>query len=135
MAQRSTIFRRVLALEAAAFGLIVAVTWLDELLDLPHRLFGAPASPSRTAEALLESTLTLLLGLAVVLISRRAFARIAYLESLVVMCAWCGRVRDADQEWQPVEVFLEREHLAATSHGICDDCVQRLEAQPHAVRN
>jgi hypothetical protein len=70
---------------------------------------------------LLESVLTLAVGAAVVSITLRAFRRIEYLESLVVMCAWCRRVRLGD-EWLTVEQFLERQHNSQTSHGICKGC-------------
>jgi hypothetical protein len=128
MVRRSRIFRRLLFLEAVGFGLVVTIVWLDEWLDLPHRLFGAPPTPVRVAEALLETVLAVLVGAGVIAISRRAFARIEYLESLVYMCAWCRRVRRTGEgdDWLTVESFLEREHQAATSHGICDDCARQI---------
>ena len=93
MTLRSPIFRYTLALEAAGFLLIIAIIWLDEVLDLPRLLLGAAATPLRPGEGLLESVLTLAVGTAVVTITYRAFRRIEYLQSLVVMCAWCRRVR------------------------------------------
>jgi hypothetical protein len=114
-------FRRILALEAAAFLLVATIPWLDELIDLPHLLFGVPPEVPRLAECTFESLLTLMLGAAVVVVTRRAFHRILYLESLVVMCAWCRRVRDGT-EWLSVEDFLSRQHHARTSHGICEAC-------------
>jgi hypothetical protein len=118
---RRVVFARILALEAAGFLLVATVLWLDELMDLPHLLFGAPYTVPRLAECVFESVLTILLGAAVVIVTRRAFRRILYLESLIVMCAWCRRVRDGDQ-WLSVEEFLTRQHRARTTHGICDAC-------------
>jgi len=66
VAARRTVFRRVLILETLAFLLVALIIWLDELLDLPHLLFHAPATPLRLAECGLESALTLLLGIGVV---------------------------------------------------------------------
>ena len=126
---RSAVFRYTLALEAAGFLLIIAIIWLDELLDLPRLLFGAAATPLRLGEGLLESVLTLVVGTVVVSITYRAFRRIEYLESLVVMCAWCRRVRAGD-EWLPVEQFLERQHHAHTTHGICGSCASGIILPP-----
>jgi hypothetical protein len=123
------VFRYTLALEAAGFLLIIAIIWLDEILDLPRLLFGAPATPLRLGEGLLESALTLAVGTLVVSITYRAFRRIEYLESLVVICAWCRRVR-AGEEWLAVEEFLQRQHNAHTTHGICTTCATGVLLPP-----
>ena len=119
----------MLALEAVGFLLIVAIIWMDELLDLPHLIFGAPHTPVRWAEGFLESLLTIAVGVAVVAITYRAFRRIEYLESLIVMCAWCRRVRFG-QEWLSVEHFLERQHQLRTTHGICEGCAESVAVPP-----
>jgi hypothetical protein len=126
---RRIVLRRILLLEATAFLAIVAIIWLDEVLDLPHLLFRAPPTPLRLGEGFLESILTLAVGIGVVLVTGRAFRRIEYLESLIVMCAWCRRVRDGG-DWVTVELFLERQHHAQTSHGICDACAAGITLPP-----
>jgi hypothetical protein len=127
---RSVVFRRTLLLEGAGFLLIVAIIWMDEIFDLPHLLFGAAPTPLRLGEGGLESTLTVAVGIVIVSITYRAFRRIEYLESLVVMCAWCRRVR-AQEEWVTVEAFLERQHNARTTHGICEGCAAGIAMPPH----
>lgn len=127
---RAAVFRYTLALEAAGFLLIIAIIWLDEVLDLPRLLFGAPPTPLRLGEGLLESVLILVVGVAVVSFIYRAVRRIEYLESLVVMCAWCRRVR-ADNAWLTMEVFLERQHHSQTTHGICDECAATMAVPSH----
>jgi hypothetical protein len=119
----------MLALEAFGFLLIVAIIWMDELFDLPHLMFGAARTPVRWGEGFIESVLTIAVGAAVVAISYRAFRRIEYLESLIVMCAWCRRVR-SENEWLSVEHFLEREHRSRTSHGICEACAKTIAIPP-----
>jgi hypothetical protein len=121
--------RRILILESFAFLVIVAIIWLDELLDLPHLLFQAPPTPVRVQEGLLESILTMMVGTGVVSVTWRAFRRIEYLESLIVMCAWCRRVREGG-EWLTVEAFLERQHHAQTTHGICEACAAGITVPP-----
>src|SRR5690348_1935896 len=128
---RSAVLRRTLWLESAGFLLIVAIIWMDEILDLPHLLFGATPTP-RLGEAWLESILTATVGAAIVSITYRAFRRIEYLESLVVICAWCRRVR-ADREWLSMEEFLERQHNAQTTHGICEGCAAGIATPPYSM--
>jgi hypothetical protein len=120
----------MLALEAIGFLLIVAIIWMDELFDLPHLMFGAARTPVRWGEGFIESLLSIAVGAAVVAITYRAFRRIEYLESLIVMCAWCRRVRSGN-EWLSVEYFLERQHQSRTSHGICESCAQTIYVPPH----
>lgn len=129
MTLRSVVFRRTLLLEGAGFLLIVAIIWMDEIFDLPHLLFGAAPTPLRLGEGGLESTLTVAVGIVIVSITYRAFRRIEYLESLVVMCAWCRGVR-AQEEWLTVEAFLERQHNARTTHGICEGCAAGIAMPP-----
>jgi hypothetical protein len=126
---RRVVLRRILILESVAFLVIVVIIWLDELLDLPHLLFQAPPTPVRVQEGLLESILTMMVGIGVVSVTWRAFRRIEYLESLIVMCAWCRRVREGG-EWLTVEAFLERQHHAQTTHGICEACAAGITMPP-----
>ncbi len=130
MTLRSVVFRRTLLLEGAGFLLIVVIIWMDEILDLPRLLFGAAPTPLRLGEAWLESALTVAVATVIVSITYRAFRRIEYLESLVVMCAWCRRVR-AQEEWLTVEAFLEWQHNARTTHGICEGCAAGIAMPPH----
>jgi hypothetical protein len=116
-------FRHITLVEALGFGAIAAVVWIDELFDVPHRLFGAPESPARIMEATTESFGVILLAVFVIVFTRRLTRRVAYLESYISMCAWCRRVR-RDGQWYGIEAFFAR-HDAQTSHGICPDCEQR----------
>jgi hypothetical protein len=113
-------FRHVSLVEAAGFGVIITVIWLDELLDVPHWLFGESVSPVRVTEAAIESLGVALLATAVIMFTRRLTRRVAYLESYITMCAWCRRVQRNGQ-WFSIEAYFA-EHDAQTSHGICPRC-------------
>jgi hypothetical protein len=119
---------RLALLESLGFALVVAVIWADELLDLPHYLFGATVTPLRLSEAVFESGVVSILGLVVVTLSLRMARRVAYFESLVVLCAWCRRVYHQGQ-WTSLESFLHATQ-ARTSHGICPQCESTLEEGP-----
>jgi AmiR/NasT family two-component response regulator len=57
----------------------------------------------------------------------RALAEVDQLRGLFPICAWCRKVRDDDGYWDSIEGYLAR-HLNTTyTHGICVDCVKKLE--------
>jgi len=116
-----------MVLESMGFFIIVCISWLDELLDLPHYLFGAPVTPFRPQEAILESIVSLLVGVAVVAFTGHL---VRQLESSIVLCAWCRRVR-ADGEWMSIEEFL-LVHNAKPSHGMCAECAAEYELELHS---
>lgn len=113
-----------IALEIAGSLIIAATIWLDELLDLPHYLFGAPLTPFRPHEATVESGLVLLLGVVIVGVTVR-LAR--HLDRLIVLCAWCHRAQ-LDNRWVSLEEFF-LVHRAKTSHSMCPECAVRFETQ------
>jgi len=46
------------------------------------------------------------------------------LRGILPFCCFCKRVRDADGEWHPVEVYIDRHSEAEVSHGVCPNCMQ-----------
>src|SRR5689334_12996762 len=113
-----------LLVEASGFGLVILLIWADEYLDLPHRLFGAPPTPIRISELLLEAGATFLLAAAVVAASWRANRRIEHLETLLLICASCRRI-SADGDWMSFEHYIRQRDRLLTSHGFCPACFAR----------
>jgi len=48
---------------AGMFVLLCIVVWLDEVLDFPHLLMGAPETPANWQEAIIEMSLILVIGI------------------------------------------------------------------------
>ena len=115
--------RRIIRYEIAGFGGIALLLWLDEALDIPHRLLGAPPTPINVTECVLESALVLLLGLAVLQVTRRLLRRIGYLEGILSICSYCKRIRSGD-EWIQLEQYIDSHSDAVFSHGICPECLK-----------
>mgnify|MGYP001281250091 FL=1 len=57
--------KRILWLELLGGFLLLLFLWVDEVLDLPHHLLGAPATPVNVRESLFESLILLVLGMAI----------------------------------------------------------------------
>ena len=115
---------RIIAIEAAAFLLTVCVIAADEFLDAPHYLFGTAEMLPRVSEFFFESGVVACLGVGVVLTTVAMLRRIERLESFVVMCAWCRKVR-VGNDWVTIEQYLAEHHEQATSHGICETCSKK----------
>ena len=70
---------RIVWAEGLGIFLIILFLWLDELLDLPHYLFAAPATPINWVESLFESAIILLLGSILLTFSFRQARRLQLL--------------------------------------------------------
>ena len=122
---RTRAVSEALLLEALGFIFVSLLIWVNEFLDLPHLLLGAPATPWRPVEVAIESGFVLLLGAAVTGVSWVTFRRLTYLESLLTLCASCQRVGD-EGRWMDFENFVESHDSTATTHGMCPDCQTTL---------
>lgn len=118
------LLRSIVAVQAGAFGVILAFLWLDELLDLPYQMLGADATPVNWRESLLETALVVVLGVATVSSIRILVNRIRHLEGFLVVCAYCKRIRIND-EWIPLEDYISSRSTVKLSHSFCPDCVAR----------
>ena len=47
------------------------------------------------------------------------------LEGLLPMCAYCKRIRDASENWESIERYVEDRSAAQFSHGYCPDCYEK----------
>jgi hypothetical protein len=55
-----------------------------------------------------------------------ALHTIEVLSGLLAMCSSCKSIRKDDDQWVPVEEYLQRHGEVAVSHGICPQCATRL---------
>ena len=117
-ATKSMITRRVLAYELVACLSIMLLLWIDELLDVPHHLFGMDPTPVNWVESLLESGVVLMFCTFVMATSYRFLQRIKYLEGFLRICSFCKRIRIED-EWIQLDHFVSDHSAAMFSHGYC----------------
>ncbi len=66
--------RSITFIEILGFSVLILFLWLDELLDLPHTILGAPATPVNLSESIFETSVVLVLA-AVVCFFTRYLAR------------------------------------------------------------
>ena len=117
---------RILSYQAIGFLTIIALSWINELGDLPY-FIGVRYLPN-WRESLLETLIVLLVAAPVMVLTRRLVSRLYYLEGFLRICAWCKKL-EHDGEWVPVEEFFEHNFQTATSHGMCLACADQVKAQ------
>ncbi len=60
---------------------------------------------------------------------KRALEEIKTLSGLLPICAWCKKVRDDKGYWKQVEHYVAEHTEAEFTHGICPDCLKKLEPE------
>jgi len=119
--------RHIVGIEVMGFGLIVLLTWLDELVRLPALLFGGE-HPADYTEATMETTITICVAIPVLLITRKLLARLHYLEGFMQVCAWCRKV-EHDGSWLVMEEYFRHRFNTLTSHGMCPECYAKISRE------
>jgi hypothetical protein len=117
--------RLIIALEAGLFIIMLIVIWLDEFIDLPYLLLGAPRTPYRVQEYLFETASILIVGVIVITLTIFMQYRFRNYERFLRVCAWCRKVW-VDDQWVCFEEYVERSQSLRSSHGICEECQAKL---------
>src|SRR6266568_3284714 len=55
------------------------------------------------------------------------------LEVLLPICSYCKRIRNDNEEWQPLERYIEKHFERLVTHSICPDCYAK-HVQPQLDR-
>lgn len=126
-------------LEGSCFFLFILLDWLDEVLDLPHKLFRAPATPINYTETIMETVCIIIIGIIIISTTRYLLAQIRVLEGYIPMCANCKKVRLPNSQaqdpsaWVPLEEFLTMKSEALISHSCCPECAEKLFKDIHQI--
>jgi hypothetical protein len=120
----SQLRRNILRVEAGGFLAVVAVMWLDEILDLPHALFGFQATPVNWVEGIIETVMVAGCAALVAAATLRLLDHLKQLHGLLPVCSHCRRVRDDHGGWRQLEAYVRDHSEAEFSHGICPECLR-----------
>jgi PAS domain S-box-containing protein len=47
-------------------------------------------------------------------------------ERLVPICGWCKKIRNEEDSWEQLEVFLTNEGVGVFTHGMCPTCAEKI---------
>ena len=59
---------------------------------------------------------------------RAALREVKTLRGMLPICANCKKIRSEEDQWIPVEVFIQERSQASFTHGICPTCTDELDA-------
>jgi len=116
-----------LLLSAVAIGVMFAGVWAGAVALLVSSL--AKLFLFLPQEGLLRFGLFLCLGLLICWLGQKMHAsrrEVRLLSGLLPICAWCKRVRDERDQWQPLEAYIHDHSEANFTHGMCPDCARDL---------
>ncbi len=57
-------------------------------------------------------------------ILRKKEEQIKKMKEVLPMCMYCNKIRDEDDEWHDLNIYLSNEIGKKVSHGVCPDCYQ-----------
>jgi hypothetical protein len=113
----------ILWIEGFGFCLIILLSWLTEIIRIPHLLFGESFVPNWN-RAVLRTVVISLIWLWVNLATRRLLKRLHYLEEFMRICGWCRKVC-YEGEWVAMEKYISSNFSTQTTHGMCPDCLKK----------
>jgi hypothetical protein len=124
--KKSSQLTRIVLYQNLGFLAVLFISYLNELLKLPSLLFTNPMDFVYSRPAL-EILLFLAVWLLVSASTHRALQRVSYLEKFMRVCAWCRQI-NYKNEWMPLERFMKMGFDTPTTHGICNECLERQKA-------
>jgi hypothetical protein len=113
----------ILWIEAFGFSFIIALSWLTEVLRIPHFIFSEPFTPN-WHRAMLRTVVVALIWAWVHLATRRLLKHLHHLEEFLRICSWCHKVCH-DGEWLDMEKYFNSKFATKTSHGMCPECLRK----------
>jgi hypothetical protein len=119
--------RAILLSQFIILLLFLLMTFLNEMIDLPHYLLGdAPTSVTqRMGEMFIELFVFVVIVSLEGLLVNHLLKRIRILEGFLPICANCKKIRNEDQ-WQQIEEYITDHSLARFSHSMCPDCLKKF---------
>lgn len=117
---------RVLWYESIGFGLILLLSWINRVVDLPRLILGGDPNISKWRDSFMETMLILLIWAFVHSLTKRLVDRLHHLEGMLRICAWCRRVGHGDR-WMKLEDYFSEGLNISTTHGVCPECLKAEE--------
>jgi hypothetical protein len=126
---KNMLAKKVAWYETMAILFVIALSWFDEVLDIPYVLLGGPATPINWRESFFESVIIALVGAAIIRHTYKLLVRVSYLESVLPVCASCKKIRVDPKFWQDIEQFIGERSKTEFTHGICPDCIRKYHPE------
>jgi hypothetical protein len=132
---RNNQIRAVFAWQLVILLVFLALTFTNEVLDLPHMALGDQATTwgQRTGEISIEVVIFTTVVALEIYLFRKLVRRIKILEGFLPICANCKKIRNQEEQWEQIENYISDNSLVQFSHSLCPECMQKL--YPDLLRN
>jgi hypothetical protein len=120
---------RMLVISQLAIALLfLCLTLGNEIIDVPHYVFSdVPTLYSqRFGEIIIELSIFFTVMAIQIVLFKRLYKRIRFLEGFIPICANCKKIRNTEDQWEQMEKYITEHSLAQFSHSICPDCSRKL---------
>jgi hypothetical protein len=47
------------------------------------------------------------------------------LSGILPICSYCKKIRDENEQWQPIEEYIVQRSDASFTHGLCPECIEK----------
>ena len=121
---RRDAFARIAFWQYMAFLFLLSFVWVLEILDIPHRAFGAEATAFNLHRVCLVSAAVI--GAAVIAIGCTYEQQRAMLRNLLRGCLYCHRVKTADGKWEHVDEYFMKHYPISLERNACPGCEKML---------
>lgn len=123
--------KSILRQQTLGFSSLLVLTWLVEILRIPHHFFGE--SPDfNLSRVAARTAILVVIWLIVHLTTQRLLKRLHELEDYLLICSWCRKVGHDDQ-WLTLERYFDSKFSTGTSHGICPECAEKQYEEHRAA--
>lgn len=122
---KNAIVRRAIIYQVIGYGVLLFLITGNEILDIPHNLFGVPATPINWAESLIEGIFIASMAFFTIGLTRHFLGRIRLLEGYLSICTNCKKIRNGE-DWIPLEEYMIDHSEALFSHGLCPVCFEKF---------
>jgi hypothetical protein len=109
-----------------AFIFLLCFVWVNELFDLPSRMFDAEPVPFSLYRAFVLSAAVIAVG--VLVVGHTYEKQRTLVKRLLMSCAYCHRVKTEDGGWMHVEDFFLTHYPVGMDRGVCADCENMLKS-------
>ena len=125
------IAKKVAWYATCAILFVIALSWFDEILDIPHVVLGDIATPINWRESIFESIIIALVGAIIIRHTYKLLTRVSYLESILPVCASCKKIRIDPEFWEGIQKIIQEKSKREFTHGICPDCIEKYYPELH----
>jgi hypothetical protein len=124
MNARRDAFARIAFWQYMAFIFLLCFVCVIEVLDIPHRAFGAEETPFSLYRVCLLSAAVI--GAAVIAIGHTYEQQRSLLRKLLKTCLYCHRVKTPHGHWEHVEEYFIKHYPISMERGACPACEEML---------